>query len=665
MALQRLIQIHGYILRELVAVADVVEVAVVLHELIGKLLDAVDVEEITDRAVFEDHLAVRIELVVAGAHRRAVGIGMALQRLVQVQRHVSGELAAVADVIVITLVLAELIGVHRYAVLVEAVVVGPVQELGDAVGTAVIVDADIAVEEVLDAGLHVAVAVEEVGLAVDLIGSGRGRSGRGILVVAGAVPVAQVVADLLPGAVGQTSLLEHELDRAVSLRLSVNAFKSGRIEVIPLVIDRDPAADELAAGSIVVLAVNHLQTGHGSLHAAGLADELVAGDHKLVTRRGNGGAPVNDRVAAFAEGAAGVAVLSAGGRLVLDGGGIMNVRAAMGREVGRVHVVAGGIHLGGDAELLVGEGSGGAVSKGDDTLVDIQLQIVTPELVRRPVLRGGLAGDMDIVVIVEDANGDLRQHRFAGQIVVTGTGEGDRGGIGLLVNGVVGGEAFCQHHVIKLPVVDAVHVDDRFNGLDLLDIGGNEIHPVDGAEEDSVERRVGGNQLHGGSAGAGLDLEHADHDRGVARVVGDLELHAVVTVGNLDVGRRHDTVCIGRRNLNAVDEDLGGGGVDAGGVRERVRNLVRVNLLGCVSDIGGEGQRARRSGADLVLDKRGAVHIDLVELGLLSVVNSLRVVNGDVVEIEGVGANHGAAVQNRVVLRSGEDERQEEIALFA
>ena len=139
--------------------------------------------------------------------------------------------------------------------------------------------------------------------------------------------------------------------------------------------------------------------------------------------------------------------------------------------------------------------------------------------------------------------------------------------------------------MVELPVVDAVHIDDCLNGLDLLDIGSYEIHPVDGAEEDSVERRVGRNQLHGGSAGAGLDLEHADLNRGVARVIGDLELHAVVTIGEGGAARGHNAVGINCVHGNAVDICLGGSGIDAGGVVERILNLVRVDSDGRVGNV--------------------------------------------------------------------------------
>ena len=112
MAFQRLVQIHGHIPGDLVAVADVVEVTIVLHELIGQLLDAMQVEEVSDRAFLEDHLAVRVKVIVALEHRRAVGIGYALQHLVQVHSRVSHDLAAVTDVVVIAFIHTDLVSLH-------------------------------------------------------------------------------------------------------------------------------------------------------------------------------------------------------------------------------------------------------------------------------------------------------------------------------------------------------------------------------------------------------------------------------------------------------------------------------------------------------------------------------------------------------------------------
>ena len=73
-----------------------------------------------------------------------------------------------------------------------------------------------------------------------------------------------------------------------------------------------------------------------------------------------------------------------------------------------------------------------------------------------PILRGSLARDMDIVVIVQNTDRNLGQDRVAGHIAAASAGEGNDGGVGLGVNVVRGGEALRQLHMIQFPVVDHV-----------------------------------------------------------------------------------------------------------------------------------------------------------------------------------------------------------------
>ena len=308
---------------------------------------------------------------------------------------------------------------------------------------------------------------------------------------------------------------------------------------------------------------------------------------------------------------------------------------------------------------------GAAVGEGDKALVHIQSQIVAPELMGGPVLRSSLARDMNVVVIVKHAHGDLSEDRAAGLIIFAGAGKGNRCRIGILINRVFRSEAICEYHVIKLPVVDHVQVNHGLHGLDILDGSCLQIHPVNGAEEDPIEARISRNQLEGRRSIAGLNLEDADHDRSVARVVGDLKSDAVIAVGNRHIGSGHHAAGVAGVDLNAVDENLCGGGVDAGGIGQRMGNLVGINLLRRISHVGGKGQDVGSRGADLVLDERSAVHIDLIEFGLFSVVNRLRVVHGKVVQIERVGSDNRLAVKNRIVLRSGKNKGDEEVALSA
>ena len=507
-----------------------------------------------------------------------------------------------------------------------------------------------------------AVVVKGVGIAVDGDPDEVAQlTSLGMLIVARAVVVSGANAVVLPHALHQ-AVGEVVLD-AVEGPLAVDASVV-LAEVVPTAFNFVPALGQDAADGVVVFAVDHVQAAAGDGLAA-VAGQLVAYNVEAVAGGWNGSAPFHHGVTALAEGSAGVAVLGASGRLVGQGNSAVDVGGAVAGKIGRIHVIPGGVHLGRDAELLVGEGLGAAVGEGDKALVHIQSQIVAPELMGGPVLRSSLARDMNVVVIVKHAHGDLREDRAAGLIIFAGAGKGNRCRIGILINRIFRSESLCEYHVIELPVIDHVQVNHGLHGLDILDGSCLQIHPVNGAEEDPIEARISRNQLEGRRSIAGLNLEDADHDRSVARVVGDLKSDAVIAIGNRDVGCGHHAADIGSRNLNTVDKGLCSGGIDAGGVRQRMGNLVRINLFSRISHVGCKGQRVRRCGTKLVLDERSAVHIDLIEFRLFSVVNRLRVVHGKVVQIERVGSDNRLAVKNRIVLRSGKNKGDEEVALSA
>ena len=467
-----------------------------------------------------------------------------------------------------------------------------------------------------------------------------------------------------------------ELVGDVTVVQSSNSGEGGIIEIVPLVVDLYPAGEELAGSAVVILAVDDLETVIGNLDlAAFAADDLSVNDGPEMTGSGNGGAPIYNRVTYFAEGSAGVAVLGAGGSLVLDGLGIVNVGAVLGIEVELVDGVLVGAHLGVDTELLVGEGAGGAVNEGDETLIDVHLHILRIEFVGSPVGSRGVAGNLDIIIEVQDANGDLREHSSAGLIVVAGTGDGDGCGVGhgFAGSGVLSGEALSELHMIELPMVDVVEVDNSLNGVDGLDRVGFEVHPIDGTEGDPVEGIVSGNELQSRSGGTGLNLDNADDDRLVACVVADFELDAVITVSNGIAVRGDNAVSISAVDLNAVDISLGGRSVDAADVVKREGIVaVRGHVGSGGSVCYGDGQIQNVVVGDYGLadiisyERSGVVEIDLIEYGLFSVVYSFRVVDGEVIEVIGERTVDGTVgLPQSVVLGSVENDHQEELAVAA
>ena len=118
-------QVQLHILGNLVtAVVDKVEAALKLHQLVGLLQHAIDVDAVVDDAVLDDHFAIGIKLVEALSDGRAVSEGLALHKLLaQVQPDAPGDLvSAVVDEVEAALKLHQLVGLLELTVDVELVV---------------------------------------------------------------------------------------------------------------------------------------------------------------------------------------------------------------------------------------------------------------------------------------------------------------------------------------------------------------------------------------------------------------------------------------------------------------------------------------------------------------------------------------------------------------
>ena len=666
-----------------VAVVDEVVVALILHQLVGKLLHIIDVQEIADHAVpcigirgaggvilHNNHLAVRAELVVTGLQRGAVIVGMTRHKLVtQVQPDILCKQMAVIDEIEITVALDQSVGVLHHAVLVEMILVGTGIQGAHTVFIGDVNGGNTGREGGADADEHIALAVEQIGLAVDLIGTAGGGMGGGITVIAGAVPVAGTRGGFHPGAVQQTAVVKGERDASVGNLLTVRAGKGGRVEVVPHAVNIEPAAGQPAAHGIVILAADVLQAGGIGSGSAG-ADQLAAGYLIDVAGGGNGGAPFDDGIAALAEGSAGIAGLGAGGSPVRNGFGGMDMGGAMLGKVGLIHVGHAGVHLGVHMELLIGEHIQHvaliALHVGDGAHVNVHLHVLGPEGVGSPVGLGGIAGGLDVGIEVDDPDRQTGQHGLAGLGIVAGAGDGDGGSVRLLRDGVLGGEAVGQLHVVELPVVDVVQVDHRGHGLDRLNGGGLQVHPVDGAEGDPVQTGIGGDHPDGGSLHTGLDLEHADDNGLVAGIVTDLKLDPVIAVGNGDVpGGQHAVIQLGS-DLHAVNIYPGGGGIQAGGIVQGDLVLVCVGSGGLVRHGRAEAHHIAGGGNHIPLDEvRLAVEGDLADDGILTVLHSLGIIHGEVVQIVGVAAVDGAVLLPQLVVDGlVEHQSQEELALL-
>ena len=274
-----------------------------------------------------------------------------------------------------------------------------------------------------------------------------------------------------------------------------NRRVSGLIKIVPLVVDLDPSGVRRSAGEVIVFAVNELQAVfYMAFPAADAADLLAVLEDIAVAVCRDRRAPFHNGVTGFAESTAGVAFLDAGGLFIRNRDSRMNMRRTVFRQISLIDRSLVGVHLRIHMELLVGEGACVAVSVRNQALIHIQLHILREEVIGRPIGFRRIAGHMDIIVKIQNTDGDLSQNRRAGLIIVAGALEGNLCRIGLFRNGVARGEALGKHHMIQLPVVHVIQVNHSRNRLDRLNRVGLQIHPVDRTERNPVKRCVRRNE---------------------------------------------------------------------------------------------------------------------------------------------------------------------------
>ena len=636
------------------------------HEVIERFINTVD--------VVVEHLAVVAEIVVA--------LG---QETVVVD---AAEAFAVTGAIPVREVEVVILAVHQiHAVLRDAIpevvqaaftfrqTVAVVSALASAVLVEVVPGVDFLPVDVVDpvqTGQNKAGLGDAVGIPVDLI---PGHHALAASEIRRAVVIHDTGSAVIPLAVRELAVfLEGISDKAVIVGRDI--VIGGLIEVIPVVADGNPTVLQRAVDRIVVVIAKLDNTCLLRDLAAFGANNLVARGCVVVSGSGNGRAPLDNGVTNVAEGSAGVAVLDTGRRLVGDGFRGVNVGRAVLVVIELVDVGEAVVHLSIDMELLVREGIQNialiAVNVGDLAHIDVHLHILCKVVVIRPIGCSSVAGNMDILVEGNNTDRDSCKGDLTGLIVLAGAGKGDGRGVGFLRNLILSGEALSKLHMVELPVVGRVEVDHGFNLLNGLNVGGVQIHPIDGTEGDAIQGCILGNQMQGGSIDAGVNLNQTDNNRFVACVVADLKLDTVIAVSDLNTGDRHRAAVEGRRNFNAVNKSLGGCSVQTGDIVQRLRDVVGIRERRGVGNIRSQIQgvigcnNGRIAVHAELTNQRIAVEVDVVEQRLFSVVHSVGVVNGDVVDVIGILVVDGAiGTPCHVVLRLVQDDSQPEFALFA
>ena len=299
-----------------------------------------------------------------------------------------------------------------------------------------------------------------------------------------------------------------------------------------------------------------------------------------MSRCGNGRAPINNRLADFAERSARVACFRAGRRLVRKSNGINVIGRGRGiillrfrsvvvsavpcRIVGGFGfvcpIVSFGIHL----NLSTGKGVTGSVNKcylaanngsadvNRPNLVTLSVFGVHPNVITRSVRNycGKFPG----------SHGHGNEHSLSRRIVFTGAGNGNGRDVLVRVgNNVRSGEALRDFHVVEFPFAYVVKVNICADGLNLFDIRRNKVYIINRAEEDIVESCVMCNKFDGRLAGVGGDINLAYNRIVVALLVANREFNGVNSVRENAVRNGHNAALDCAGNFNAVHIRFCGG----------------------------------------------------------------------------------------------------------
>ena len=619
-------QIDLLVLGDLMAVVDEIVVVIHLYELIGMQHEAVFVIEVVAHdAVVDHHLAVGAKCIVTGRNHTVGFFGRYISGGVCGYASEALETGASAAQIVsaINVVDAGLGLAVNNDVMIAVDLIQTVSNGGVSVDNTVfakVIPVSGGIGVVLneaDAGEHIGVSAEVVGLAVQL----DPHTG----IVAGAVAVALAGGIGHPGTVG-SAVFGKDISNAANGLLADVQLVIGACEAVLAVACILPAGLQLVVDGVVQIAVHLKDAGAGFVHMAAalvLADELAVDDGVVMVQLLQLGTPVNDGHTSAAVGAVLVAFFRQGGFLAQNGQGIV-VDMVGGRNGGQL-----GCHIDGAAhgrDGLVGEGDLAANDLGND---------VDNRLVAH--VRGSVVGVGNIVVAVKgpdtDGNADqgVTDGAYLGSVLRL-DGNGQQLGDLVVIEGSL--EAVGHNRALGLPGVGVVQVQLSDQLGDIGQPGNMDVHIVDGLCHGGFAGIVVTVQFHNGVTGHG---EGSGDLHGVAQLVLDLEGHGVGAGNQYHVllGGEH-TACDGRADSDAVHGDLTGGRIQSGVVGD----------LGRESHLGAGDHSALSQIHSGVGGGVGGVG----DGGQHSVIHGGAVVQSDVVDVEGdirgesgldVGADEG------------------------
>ena len=390
------------------------------------------------------------------------------------------------------------------------------------------------------------------------------------------------------------------------------------IEIMPVVPDLLPTADEIACNCVIQLAVYSESAGTRNEHVATLLTNELAVDKRvgmLCCRYRS--APIHNRVTLVTECTTGITVSGAGGSLIFHSLCSVDMPAGLVKGGGK----SGAVPLGGDGLHCRCEQRNSAVGFYEFTHLNIAHY-------RYKTVAAGI-----LITAVDKCgrpytDGKACDHGLAGQFNVAGCRDGDGCVIVFGIDGIFCSETVCENHMIELPLAVLVEVNGSGYLAYLANLSCYKVHPNNGVLKNILESGVCRNILNGvlvvvANNVDGIFLVHIV----VAVVVGNLENYGMHTISKIDVvGCNHAVVRAGCVDLLAVNQNDQAVQIQAGVVGV-------ANVIGCLC---GEGDEA---GID-VLTLHGHAGIDISvahacvgDNGSIVVLNGRRIVYGNIIDI--------------------------------
>ena len=296
-----------------------------------------------------------------------------------------------------------------------------------------------------------------------------------------------------------------------------------------------------------------------------------------------------------------------------------------------IHTCRGAIKFGIYAEFLVGECAENvgsiAFNVSDLTHINVNLEVIRPELICVPICFCGITVDVNIGIIIDYSNGQCCKCYCSGLSIITCTGNNDGSSIVFFINRIGSGKSVSQYHMIEFKMVTVVQIDNslyRLNGFDLVCV---HVHPINGTAVKFIKSRVCGNNFNSRSVNIGLNFDKSDYNRLVAHIIANFKFNTVDTVCNSYIADGHFAVCESNRNFNAINIRLG----------RRVVKAGSIGLGSILCNLCRYGEKVAGGYSSFVLIENGgkivARKLYCAKNRSFSVINCIGEVCGDIINI--------------------------------